>query len=284
MVCRPKVLGSSNTNCLEPEYVKDVVTSFLKTAELYCIVRYMKTIEVDYVSILCFYQRKFSWETSELRSFNNTTSPHCITSRRIRWHHVTWEHITQHRIKSHHMTGHKESHHMKWHWHDTTSHHMTWHLATNHTTWPHVTSQPTTSSHLAANHITAHYITTADTPRKHNQPPKRHHQTERAAGWCTQKPASHWLVAHSIGKFFLWSFRPRLAQLYLYVIYMIYYEPSLTSSLKCMYRPENNLTRFESSIPLGPHVHCWRINVWFHLLTIDHGTSWDLFLYIALRW
>ena len=95
---------------------------------------------------------------------------------------------------------------------DMTPHRITWHDISQLTTLPHLTSphnqphyfiSPRSQPHDITYHITAHYITTTDTPRKHNQPPrKRHHQAEwlkarfgHRTGWSP--------CAHSIGKFFL---------------------------------------------------------------------------------
>ena len=100
--------------------------------------------------------------------------------------------------------------------HHITSHDMTCcnylttlpHLTPNHDQ-PHYFISPRSQPHDITYHSTAHYITTTDTPRKHNQPPKRHHQTERLKAGAHKKLglgiALAGRLAHIlISKFFLW--------------------------------------------------------------------------------
>ena len=165
--------------------------------------------------------------TSHNHLTSHPISSHHITSRHFTWHHI--DPAPSHHIKSHHIALHGVPSHMTSH--QITDHHITSHDITGHDihiTSSHFTTQPTTLPHLTPprnqphyfmsprnhdiipHHIAAHHITTADTPRKHSQPPPKHkHQTERLKGGAHKKTRfgqrTGWgPCAHSMGKFFLW--------------------------------------------------------------------------------
>ena len=123
-----------------------------------------------------------------------------MTSLHIGSHDITLDHMTWQYGTPQHMTGcHITTYHITnaMTWHDRTPHHMTWQETSQpttlpHLTSPHVTSPPTMLLHLhfATNHITSQHSITTDAPRKHNQPPPKHHQTERLKVGAHKTPGS----------------------------------------------------------------------------------------------